>query len=141
MTDRVHVTVDLQLFVDDAHALKEAAFDRMKSAWSSEDKFPFESAPDVPLDQAIQSLLADALPLSIAGAHRSQLAVETGDLETGESEDTESEDTESEDIQSGDTEGRHDDGSADEAADESADSDEPADADADAEEGRAETDA
>jgi hypothetical protein len=136
MTDRVHVTVDLQLFVDDAHALKEAAFDRMKSAWSSEDKFPFESAPDVPLDQAIQSLLADALPLSIAGAHRSQLAVETGDVETGESEDTESED-----IQSGDTEGRHDDGSADEAADESADSDEPADADADAEEGRAETDA
>jgi hypothetical protein len=136
MTDRVHVTVDLQLFVDDAHALKEAAFDRMKSAWSSEDKFPFESAPDVPLDQAIQSLLADALPLSIAGAHRSQLVVETGDVETGESEDTESED-----IQSGDTEGRHDDGSADEAADESADSDEPADADADAEEGRAETDA
>ncbi|HEY7045142.1 MAG TPA: hypothetical protein VH419_15840 [Nocardioidaceae bacterium] len=81
MTDRVHVTMDLELFVDDMDAMRKAAYERMKSAWSSDDAFPVESPDDVALDQAVASLLADALPISVPGARRSQLAVNTAEPE------------------------------------------------------------
>ncbi len=76
MTDRVHVSVELELFVDDAAALRQSAFERLKSAWSSDDAFPYESPDDLPLEQAIASALGDALPIEFPGARRSQISVE-----------------------------------------------------------------
>ncbi|MEP6666247.1 MAG: hypothetical protein ABJA81_07360, partial [Nocardioidaceae bacterium] len=67
MSERVHVSMELDVFVDDQQAIRQSAFERMRAAWSSDDEFPFESPSDVPLGQAIQSLLAAALPLEITG--------------------------------------------------------------------------
>ena len=76
MSDRIHVTMALDLFVEDDQALRQAAFERLQSAWSSEDDFPYESASDVPLDQAVHSVLADALPADLPGCRRSRLEIE-----------------------------------------------------------------
>jgi len=77
MTDRIHVTMNIDLFVEDEKAMRDAAFERMRDAWSSEDDFPYDSAGDVPLGQVIHSLLADALPPELPGCRRSQLEVES----------------------------------------------------------------
>ena len=87
MTDRVHVKAELEMFVDDAAALRQSAFERMRSAWKNDGEFPYESADDVSLDQAVASALADALPIEFPGAKRSALALE---VETIESDDDES---------------------------------------------------
>jgi hypothetical protein len=87
MTDRVHVRAELELFVDDAAALRQSAFERMRSAWKGDDEFPFESADDVPLDQAAASVLADALPLEFPGAKRSALQIDAEATESTESDD------------------------------------------------------
>ena len=87
MTDRVHVKAELELFVDDAAALRQSAFERMRRAWKGDDEFPFESADDVPLDQAAASVLADALPIEFPGAKRSALQI---DAEATESDDDDS---------------------------------------------------
>jgi hypothetical protein len=87
MTDRVHVKAELELFVDDAAALRQSAFERMRSAWKGDDEFPFESADDVPLDQAAASVLADALPLEFPGAKRSALQIDAEATESTESDD------------------------------------------------------
>ena len=76
MTDRVHVKAELELFVDDTEALRQSAFERLRSAWSGDDEFPYDSPDDVPLDQVVASVLADALPIELAGARRSALKVE-----------------------------------------------------------------
>lgn len=76
MSDRIHVTMALDLFVEDAAAMRQAAFERLRGAWSSEEDFPYESEADVPLDEAVHSLLADALPAELPGCRRSQLEVE-----------------------------------------------------------------
>ena len=76
MTDRVHVKAELEMFVDDAAALRQSAYERLRTAWKGDDEFPYESADDVPLDQAVASALADALPLEFPGAKRSALAIE-----------------------------------------------------------------
>ncbi|MFY9915627.1 MAG: hypothetical protein WAK18_13230 [Nocardioidaceae bacterium] len=81
MTHRVHVTMEVELFIDDVDAFRQAAFERMHHAWRSEDDFPFDAPVDVPLGQAVQSLLADAVPLDLPGARRSQLVMETEDVE------------------------------------------------------------
>jgi len=113
MTDRVHVKAELEMFVDDAAALRQSAFERMRSAWKNDDEFPYESADDVPLDQAVASALADALPIEFPGAKRSALALE---VETIESDDDESKGDDESDA-------KDEDGSKDEG-DESKDDDE-----------------
>jgi hypothetical protein len=89
MTHRVHVKAELEMFVEDAAALRQSAFERMRTAWKGDDEFPYESADDVPLDQAVASALADALPLEFSGARRSALAIEA---EAAESDDDENDD-------------------------------------------------
>ncbi len=84
MTDRIHVTMNIDLFVEDEKAMRDAAFERMREAWSSADDFPFESAGDVPLGQVVHSLLADALPAELAGCRRSQLEVDSDDSDDSE---------------------------------------------------------
>lgn len=76
MSDRIHVTMALDLLIEDAEAMHQAAFERLRSAWSSDEDFPYESAADVPLDEVVHSLLADALPAELPGCRRSQLEVE-----------------------------------------------------------------
>lgn len=94
MTDRVHVKAELELFVDDPAALRQSAFERMRSAWKGDDEFPFASADDVPLDQAAASVLADALPIEFPGAKRSALQI---DAEAIESDDDDSDDSDDSD--------------------------------------------
>ena len=86
MSDRIHVTMALDLFVEDGQAMRHAAFERMTSAWSSDEDFPYESEADVPLDVAVHSLLADALPADLPGCRRSQLEIEVESGSGGESE-------------------------------------------------------
>ncbi len=115
MAHRVHVTMEVELFVDDEEALRQAAFERLRAAWRSEDDFPFDGPGDVTLGQAVQSLLADAVPLDLPGARRSQLVMEVEDVEQ---DDDESEsDGADEDAEQDDDEPESD--GADERADES----------------------
>lgn len=86
MTDRIHVTMRLDLLVDDEQAMREAAFERLRGAWSSDDDFPYDSASDVPLGEVLHSLLADALPTELPGCRRSQLEVETETAGSSEAE-------------------------------------------------------
>ena len=88
MTDRIHVTMNIDLFVNDENTMRDAAFERMREAWSSEDDFPFESAGDVPLGQVVHSLLADALPAELPGCRRSQLEVESDTDDTDDTDGT-----------------------------------------------------
>jgi hypothetical protein len=76
MSDRIHVTIALDLFVEDSAQMREAAFERLRSAWSGDEDFPYESAADVPLGEAVHSLVADALPADLPGCRRSQLEIE-----------------------------------------------------------------
>ena len=88
MTDRVHVKAELELFVDDAAALKQSAFERLRTAWRGDDDFPFEGPGDVPVEVAVESALADALPIEFPGARRSQLSVDAEVLDSdGKDED------------------------------------------------------
>jgi len=75
MSHRIHVTMALDLFVEDAAAMRQVAFERLRGAWSGEDDFPYESEADLPLDVVVHSLLADALPADLSGCRRSQLEV------------------------------------------------------------------
>ncbi len=50
MTNRIRITMTCELYVDDEQAMREAAFERLRSAWTSDDDFPYASAGDVPLD-------------------------------------------------------------------------------------------
>lgn len=86
MTDRIHVSMKLDLIVDDEQAMREAAFERLRGAWSSDDDFPYDSASDVPLGQVLHSLLADALPTELSGCRRSQLEVETEKAGSGDND-------------------------------------------------------
>ena len=76
MSDRIHVTMALDLFIEDSQAMRQAAFERLQSAWSGDEDFPYESSDDVPLTSAVHSVLADALPAELPGCRRSQLDVE-----------------------------------------------------------------
>ncbi len=87
MADRIHVKMSVDLFVEDENAMHEAAYERMRKAWTSEDDFPFDSAADVPFGQVVHSVLADAIPVELPGCRRSQLEVEA---ETSGSEDEQS---------------------------------------------------
>ena len=115
MTDRVHVKAELELFVDDAAALRQSAFERMRSAWKGDDEFPYESADDVPLDQAAASVLADALPIEFPGAKRSALQIDAEASESDDDDDDDEADDEAHDEDDKDEDG--DDGDKDEDED------------------------
>ncbi len=125
MTDRINVTMTLELFVEDASALRGAAFERLQNAWTSDDKFPYESAADVPIDQAVHSVLADALPAELPGCRRSQLEVETETREGDDDSDSDSDDNTDDADDTSDS----DDDQDGEAEDDAADSDAKTDSD------------
>ncbi len=79
MTERVHVEMTVDLFIDDQGALRESVFETMRKAWNAEEDFPYESAQDVPLATAIHSALAAALPLEFSGCRRGRLDAETSE--------------------------------------------------------------
>jgi hypothetical protein len=130
MSQRVHVTLTLDLFVEDAEGMRKAAYERLKGAWSSEDDFPYESASDVPLEETVHSLLADALPANMPGCRRSSLNVEVeeeeddsddGDSDSGDSDDGDSDSSDSDDGDSDDSESDSDDGDSDSSGDSDSD--------------------
>jgi hypothetical protein len=117
MSDRIHVTMVLDLFVEDAEAMRQAAFERLRGAWSRDEDFPYESAADLPIDEVVHSLLADALPADIAGCRRSQLHVEVEQQSEDDSpaaSESEADSESSEDDDDSDTEPRAAPGDSDE---------------------------
>jgi len=92
MTDTIRVTIELELYVDDADALSEAAYERMSSSWSSEEDFPYNAAGDVPLGEAVHSVLADSIPNDLPGCRRSQLRVEAEEAGSSDESDADSAD-------------------------------------------------
>ena len=112
MTDRIHVTMNLDLFVKDENAMRETAYERMREAWTSDDDFPFDSAADVPLGQVIHSLLADALPADLPGCRRSQLDVEAEASESQGEQDSETHDDETDNSGDRNVEDKNDDGAS-----------------------------
>ncbi len=114
MTKPIHVRMAMDLFVEDEQAMREAALQRLRDAWSADEDFPYSDASDVPFDEVVNSLVADALPLELPGARRGQLSVETesdgeetadsdesatteanGDSDDGDSDDGDSDDGDS----------------------------------------------
>ena len=116
MTDRVHVKAELEMFVDDAAALRQSAYERLRTAWKGDDEFPYESADDVPLDRAVASALADALPLEFPGAKRSAVAIEA---EAAGSVDDETDDQDEDQDEDQDDESDESDESDDKSKDDS----------------------
>ena len=120
MTDRIRVTMAVDLFIDDEQAMREKAFATLRDAWDSEDEFPYSSASDVPLAQVVHSVLAAALSLDLPGGRRGRLEVDAGDKQSVEtSEDDSGNDTRDE----GDSDSERDADSADADADSDGDSD------------------
>jgi hypothetical protein len=111
MPGRVQVKLATNLFIDDQDAMREAAYERLRDAWSGDDDFPYSSASDVPFDEVVHSLVADAVPLELPGCRRSAMEVEVGE-QVEESEDASADDQDT-DEQKGDS----DQGSKDENAD------------------------
>lgn len=111
MPGRVQVKLATSLFIDDQGAMREAAYERLRNAWSGDDDFPYSSASDVPFDEVVHSLVADAVPLELPGCRRSAMEVEVGE-QVEESEDASADDQDTEE-QKGDS----DQGSKDENAD------------------------
>ncbi len=112
MTDRIHVTMTVDLFVEDENAMRESAYTRMREAWTSDDDFPFDSAADVPLGQVVHSLLADALPADLPGCRRSQLDVEAEASDTEGEHHSETHDDDTDDDTDSDRDRASDDSAA-----------------------------
>ena len=93
MADLIRVTMAVDLMVDDPQAMRDAAFERLRKAWTSEDDFPYSSASELSTDQVVNSLLADALPLEFPGCRRGRLEVESKG-EAGGYDDSRSDDEE-----------------------------------------------
>jgi hypothetical protein len=128
MPGRVQVKLATNLFIDDQDAMREAAYERLRNAWSGDDDFPYSSASDVPFDEVVHSLVADAVPLELPGCRRSAMEVEVGE-QVEESEDASAgdqdsgdQDTEEQDRGDQDSAEQEDDGDQ-ESKDEAADSD------------------
>jgi hypothetical protein len=77
VADLIRVTMAVDLVVDDPQAMRDAAFERLRAAWTAEDDFPYSSAADLSTAQVVNSLLADALPLELPGCRRGRLDVES----------------------------------------------------------------
>lgn len=134
MTDRIRVTMAVDLFVDDEQAMREKAFATLRDAWDSEDEFPYSQASDVPLAQVVHSVLAAALSLDLPGGRRGRLEVNAGDKQSVEtSEDDSVDDTGDDgDSERGDSErGDSEDGDSNRGSDSEPDTDSERDADSD----------
>jgi hypothetical protein len=101
MPGRVQVKLATNLFIDDQDAMREAAYERLRDAWSGDDDFPYSSASDVPFDEVVHSLVADAVPLELPGCRRSAMEVEVGE-QVEESDRAPAEGQEADDSDSGD---------------------------------------
>jgi hypothetical protein len=77
VADLIRVTIAVDLLVDDPQAMRDAAFNRLRKAWTSDDDFPHSSASELSTQQVVNSLLADALPLEFPGCRRGALEVES----------------------------------------------------------------
>ena len=77
VADLIRVTMAVDLMVDDPQSMRDAAFERLRKAWTAEDDFPYSSASELSTDQVVNSLLADALPLEFPGCRRGRLEVES----------------------------------------------------------------
>jgi hypothetical protein len=85
VADLIRVTIAVDLLVDDPRAMRDAAFNRLREAWTSEDDFPHSSASELSTQQVVNSLLADALPLEFPGCRRGRLEVESkGEADGGD---------------------------------------------------------
>jgi hypothetical protein len=92
VADLIRVTIAVDLLVDDPRAMRDAAFNRLREAWTSEDDFPHSSASELSTQQVVNSLLADALPLEFPGCRRGRLEVESkGEAEGGDGADSDDE--------------------------------------------------
>ena len=133
MTDRIRVTMAVDLFIDDEQAMREKAFATLRDAWDSEDEFPYSSASDVPLAQVVHSVLAAALPLGLPGGRRGQLEVDAGGKQSVETSEDQADETSGD--ASDDTSGDDSEPDADsDAADDSGGADRPEESDDAAEE-------
>ncbi len=92
MPDEIQLSMRMGLYVHDADQMRDAAYERLQEAWSQDEEFPYGSAKDVPLDVAVNSLLANALPVDLPGCRRGQLIVESADSDQEESGDDADED-------------------------------------------------
>jgi len=110
MPGRVQVKLATNLFIDDQQAMRESAYERLRDAWSGDEDFPYASASDVPFDEVVHSLVADAVPLELPGCRRSAMEVEVGeqveesedadeDSDTDENDSTDDQDTEADSDQ------------------------------------------
>jgi hypothetical protein len=79
MPGRVQVKLATNLFIDDQDAMREAAYERLRNAWSGDEDFPYSAASDIPFDEVVHSLVADAVPLELPGCRRSAMEVEVGE--------------------------------------------------------------
>jgi hypothetical protein len=88
VADLIRVTIAVDLLVDDPRAMRDAAFNRLREAWTSEEDFPHSSASELSTQQVVNSLLADALPLEFPGCRRGRLEVESkGEVDGGDGSD------------------------------------------------------
>jgi hypothetical protein len=84
VADLIRATIAVDLLVDDPQAMRDAAFTRLRDAWTAEDDFPYSSASELSTEQVVNSLLADALPLELPGCRRGRLEVESrGEVDEG----------------------------------------------------------
>jgi len=118
MTQPIHVRMAMDLFVEDEQAMREAALQRLRDAWSADEDFPYSDASDVPFDEVVNSLVADALPLELPGARRGQLSVET----ESDGEETADSDESATTEANGDSDGDSDDGDSDDVDSDDGDS-------------------
>jgi hypothetical protein len=131
MPGRVQVKLATNLFIDDQQAMRESAYERLRDAWSGDEDFPYASASDVPFDEVVHSLVADAMPLELPGCRRSAMEVEVGEQveesdDAPASEDTDDEDGDSDD-QGTDDQGTDDQGTDDQGTDDQGTDDQGAD--------------
>lgn len=117
MAKSIRIRMAMDLFVENEQAMRESALQRLRDAWSGDEDFPYAEASDVPFDQVVNSLVADALPIEFSGARRGQLSVETdSDAEgtVGSDEDATTDDRDGSDDGDGSEEEDSDDDSTDE---------------------------
>jgi hypothetical protein len=79
MPGRVQVKLATNLFIDDQDAMREPAYERLRNAWSGDEDFPYSAASEIPFDEVVHSLVADAVPLELPGCRRSAMEVEVGE--------------------------------------------------------------
>jgi hypothetical protein len=125
VADLIRVTIAVDLLVDDPQAMRDAAFKRLREAWTSDDDFPASSASELSTQQVVNSLLAEALPLEFPGCRRGRLEVESkGEAERSDGSNSADESDRGSDDASDSDEAGADQKSDDDTGRDSGDSDE-----------------